>query len=312
MIYLLTCRNRTEDSTQTSNGTELLLQYINDESSHKARDYAYTFNNPLPSKMNRYFTYCIVVSSTSLTFESAITAWFQLFTSLYQEMKQEQKQQMLDYCRERYKENFVELKNINEFEATYESSNTILKREMREDDPRSLFVRLTCYLGDYKETETNIEQLAYSVSENCYDIARYYLDVGRVFYSKENHDIALKNYFLALQKMQEKHFEIDKSSLLFTIYHSIGKIYLQQNRFDTAVAWYTIALKMKQTHLPLNHPSIANSYSALGVIYQKQNKLNRALYFYKRAVDIELKVLPCHSLSIASTYTNIASFGIHV
>ena len=89
-------------------------------------------------------------------------------------------------------------------------------------------------------------------------------------------------------------------------YNSLGNIKHQQGDHKKAIDCYEKALRIFQTTLPVNHPTLARSYSNIAAVYYNTGEYSKALSFSKKALEIDQKAYPTNHHSLAASYNNIA------
>ncbi|CAF1638517.1 unnamed protein product [Adineta ricciae] len=88
-------------------------------------------------------------------------------------------------------------------------------------------------------------------------------------------------------------------------YHQLGYLKDDQGDYKMAIEYYEKALKIQETTLPSNHPSLATSYSNIALVYDKMGEYSKALSFFEKALEIEEKTLPSNHPDLAQSYNNI-------
>ena len=135
------------------------------------------------------------------------------------------------------------------------------------------------------------------------------------FYKGEYKEALL--YFQESAKIRELIPKADILEIAKT-YNNIGVIYNAQGEqnytqgqhtsavieYNNALQWYQKALKLKETILEADSPSIAISYNEIGVIFYRQGNYKTALEWYQKAMQIREK-LGVETRYTAESYNNI-------
>jgi CHAT domain-containing protein/tetratricopeptide (TPR) repeat protein len=88
----------------------------------------------------------------------------------------------------------------------------------------------------------------------------------------------------SLLNLKEKNKEIYQLSA--EIKFTLGKIKSITGQFNEALSYYEEALKIRRTHLPKNHPDIAESLASFGVLHAKLGEYDFAHNYYQEALGI--------------------------
>lgn len=153
------------------------------------------------------------------------------------------------------------------------------------------------------------------------NIAIWYMDLGNIYYKKEEYEEALKLYSRALQL---------SPSLEGHLYNNIGAIYKKKNEFDKAIEYYNkaitiypdnpimysnlalavkekgdpeLAIKICKKALEIDPNSAAVFYN-WGLILRDQNKPDEAISLFKKVIELDQGHPDAHrDLSIALLVT---------
>ena len=68
-------------------------------------------------------------------------------------------------------------------------------------------------------------------------------------------------------------------------------VYVNQGKYDEALAMYEKALSIRLKKLGDDHPDVADTYNNMAVVYYNQGKYEEALAMYEKALSIRLKKL---------------------
>ena len=89
------------------------------------------------------------------------------------------------------------------------------------------------------------------------------------------------------------------------IYNQLGKCKHEQEEYKEAIRFFKKSIAIQQQIDPLNHSSLASTYTNIGNTYYKMNASAKALKYYENALEINQQSLsPIHP-SLASSYNNI-------
>ncbi|MDW8158627.1 MAG: tetratricopeptide repeat protein, partial [Bacteroidia bacterium] len=153
-----------------------------------------------------------------------------------------------------------------------------------------------------KET---LEQAIQLLSENHYEVAISYTNLGNFCNQQGKYSQALDYYQKALAirlaLLPENHLEVAAA------YSNLGTIFNKQGQYTKALECYQKALKIRLALLEPNHPTLANTYNNLGMVYYYQSHYKTALEYFQKALNIRLNSLGEKHSQTATSYYNIGN-----
>lgn len=122
-------------------------------------------------------------------------------------------------------------------------------------------------------------------------------------------DLVLKmgNYSFAEELYQKLLNNASNDSDRAHIYHQLGLSKAEQGKYSEATLFYEESLKIQQTMLPENYPSLAKSYGNIGYVHHKKGEFCNALEFYEKARRIKESAVLLNRHDLATSYNNIGS-----
>lgn len=227
----------------------------------------------------------------------------------------------------------VQLHTTDEGAEKVEEYLALSKRELEESTPLIYFGYLIKNgLGQVDRAGKYFSVLLESLPSDHPDIASVYNGIGNVHNSKDELNLALKNYKIAYEIRQKRlppnhphiaaslsnignvyrrkgNLEIaldyyQKALTIDEIYHpddcfekahtfcNIGFVYSDKKDFDTALTYFFRALKMYSNVLPEQHAYIATCLGQIGLIYENKGNLDTALDYYHQQLNMEEQCLP--------------------
>ena len=167
-------------------------------------------------------------------------------------------------------------------------------------------------LGRNYEEFLNIQQ-KFKVSEKCIAIAQEsknekaiassYDNIGHVYRSSGNFEIAMRYYQKALeiwlQLFSENH------PCVASTYNSIGLAYQDLRDFEKALEYYQKALKIQLQISGDNRYNVAMSYNNIGGAYRSLRNLKKSLEHHQNALEIQLQIMETNHPDVAASYNNI-------
>jgi tetratricopeptide (TPR) repeat protein len=108
------------------------------------------------------------------------------------------------------------------------------------------------------------------------------------------------------QQINELQTQETDSSLLASLYNSLGKAYKDAIRYTEAEASYCQALELREQKLGPDHPDVAESLNNLAELYYLQGKYGKAEPFYVRSLSISQPQLGSDYPSVAQSLNNMA------
>ncbi|CAF1137459.1 unnamed protein product [Didymodactylos carnosus] len=136
-----------------------------------------------------------------------------------------------------------------------------------------------------------------------YRIAKILNNIGALYHSVHNQDLALSYYLLAL-RLRGQHCATPVQYA--QSFNNIGTYYQRNGDYDCALDYHQYALKLRETFLPRNHPDVADSYDNLAQIYSCKNDYNLSIYYYQRSYEIRSEILPAEHPAIIESLKNLA------
>ena len=104
---------------------------------------------------------------------------------------------------------------------------------------------------------------------------------GRLL-SDTGHYVKADSYFQMMLQVLPKHHED-----LASVYDSIGDMNMRKTHWKETFRNFEIALKIKKTHLPIDHPSLAITLNNIGNYHKAIESYDEALEYYRRALHCE-------------------------
>ncbi|MEK7484410.1 MAG: tetratricopeptide repeat protein, partial [Planctomycetota bacterium] len=110
------------------------------------------------------------------------------------------------------------------------------------------------------------------------------------------------------QELEEKYQKLSKEEALKLAKkadQNISTLY-QQGKYEKAIEFGQISLKLREKHLPADHPDVANSLNNLALLLQAKGDYEGAEPLYRRALEIYEKKLGNDHPSVAGSLNNLA------
>jgi tetratricopeptide (TPR) repeat protein len=187
-------------------------------------------------------------------------------------------------------------------------------------------------LGQVNQAEKYFQMLLKTLSIDHEDLASAYNGIGCVYSKRNQLNLALENYQIALD-MRQKRIPPNYSHIAASL-HNIGGIHMVKGDFDQALRYYKQALQIEEDHqpdkhlqkavviqsigniftekddfetalkhlscahgifqaiLPEKHHIISTCWSDIGFVYEKKGNFNTALDYYRKALEIDEYCLP--------------------
>jgi preprotein translocase subunit SecA/nephrocystin-3 len=96
-----------------------------------------------------------------------------------------------------------------------------------------------------------------------------FVNLGSAYFNLKNYDLSIKNYTEALNIYNGSYGANDPYRAA-SCYDSLGEIYLELEKYNEAIGYFSIALSTKVKLCPSpNHPDIADSYNYLASAHRK-------------------------------------------
>jgi tetratricopeptide (TPR) repeat protein len=108
------------------------------------------------------------------------------------------------------------------------------------------------------------------------------------------------------QQINELQTQETDSSLLASLYNSLGEAYKDAIRYTEAEASYCQALELREQKLGTDHPDVAASLSNLAALYYLQGKYGEAEPLYLRSLEIRERQLGADHPDVAQSLNNLA------
>ncbi|CAF0936908.1 unnamed protein product [Didymodactylos carnosus] len=134
-------------------------------------------------------------------------------------------------------------------------------------------------------------------------IAKILNNIGVLYHSEYNEDLALSYYLLAL-RLRGQHYATPVQYA--QSFNNIGTYYQKTGDYDCALDYHQYALKLRETFLPRNHPDLADSCDNLAKIYSCENDYNLSIYYYQRSYEIRSATLPAEHPDILESLKNLS------
>ncbi|MCB1144655.1 MAG: CHAT domain-containing protein [Leptospiraceae bacterium] len=149
-----------------------------------------------------------------------------------------------------------------------------------------------------------IKTFVYHFGKYHNDVSISYVFLGDAYESAEDFPIALENFLIALDIQNE--INPQKDDLIFTkIYQRIGTNYSLQGKYDEALEYYNLALKIQEKIGVENHPDKATSYNNIGLVHHSKGEYDKALEYHNLALKIQEKIGVENHPNKAKSYNNI-------
>ena len=201
-------------------------------------------------------------------------------------------------------------------------------------------------LGQIDQAEEYFQMLLNKFSEDHPDYASSLNGIGRVYSVRDQLELALKNYRLALE-IRQKRFPENRLRLAASL-HNIGNILREKEQLDSALEHLQQALQIEEDHhlndhlqkaviiqniantltakgfyedaleklsnayemfkrlLPEKHPNISTCLIDMGSVYQSKGDFDKALSYYHQALDIDECCLQVNHPSLIKDFRHIA------
>ena len=143
-----------------------------------------------------------------------------------------------------------------------------------------------------------LNQDSLNLADNIYQTA----DVYRAF---DYQDEALKALEESLKQYQEINHEL-KSKEMASIYHALGKVYLEKNEYALSEDYFNRAIRINQQLLGPNHFTVAINLRGICRALKAQEKLEEALSQYGAVLEIFNKEFNRVHALIVVTYREMA------
>jgi tetratricopeptide (TPR) repeat protein len=174
----------------------------------------------------------------------------------------------------------------------------------------SLQAEIQFYLGrTYSKTENfelsqkyYFECLNYCKNNNINNLGNIYHQLGMLYTSQLNWDLALINYNEAIFWKNRK----ENKLALSRTYHQIGILYHKQEIFHLALENYNMALKLKIS--TNDEDGLGITYNQIGDLYCAQEKWQLALEYYQLALKSKIKI--GYFYELGNTYHQLSIFYI--
>jgi len=140
-----------------------------------------------------------------------------------------------------------------------------------------------------QDLERGLEILKYGLAlqkklDNKHEIARFYQEIGRIYYSQYDWDLAL-NYFEKALKLEENGFNVYLTWLFFFL----GVVYKNKGELDHALNYYNqglmLAEKLNSDKLPIAYLS-----NYIGEIHQMKGNFEQASIFMEQGLALYRQV----------------------
>ena len=103
-------------------------------------------------------------------------------------------------------------------------------------------------------------------------------------------------------------------SLLGSVHHHFGIIYLNRGQYKESSEHFDKSLNVYLTFIPADHSSLSPTYSSIGSVHLCQSNYDKALTFYQLALDCQtnasepdLESIIRDTKSIAYTYNSVGN-----
>ncbi|CAF0966014.1 unnamed protein product [Rotaria magnacalcarata] len=232
---------------------------------------------------------------------------------------QQDTNELLEFLKNEYRDNEVELKLVNEFHMGYESSKAVWRENMNlcvsgdripvifeiEADPA-----IVCSTNDdNRRPFAQIDELSY------YREAEVLFMLGSIFLLNEisleqssrdvtisiirmtlcsDHDSDLKQ----LHDYMKNEYRSEKTDLF-----SLGDVMYRMEKFNLSEKYYLRRLK----ELPSNNRSLGELYQRLGMVANAKGNYDTSLDWYQKSLEILVSTHPSDHVEIGSTHNSIAN-----
>ncbi|CAF0876762.1 unnamed protein product [Didymodactylos carnosus] len=188
----------------------------------------------------------------------------------------------------------------------------LTRKDAEETDITVLFGRLLIDMGKYQEAERYFKQILSSRSNEDYDMAAVYHNLGRAHGYKGELKEAENNFSEAYNR-RKRNLPIDHIDVLRT-QNSIGVIYGENGEYDKALKKFTDALNSQKEILAReNNQSttlnlhIAMSYSNIGWVNYLKGEYVKAHESHNAALEIRRTHLPEDHPLFADNYSSVGA-----
>ncbi|CAF1320417.1 unnamed protein product [Adineta steineri] len=198
----------------------------------------------------------------------------------------------------------IKLSTTTEGNTRIEEYMKLQEEQMKDFSPMIYFGRLLLNeLGKVEQAEKYFKKLLTTLSPTHPDISDVYNNIGNVYRSKGETNLALQNYeesYRIRQKVLPKNHPKIGASL-----HNIGLIYDDKGEYDRALDLLQQTLAIEDKNYPGDHIDKAHTIVCIGLVYQSKEDLNTALTWLNRAFDMYTRVLPANHPHIAKCLGNL-------
>jgi CHAT domain-containing protein len=133
-----------------------------------------------------------------------------------------------------------------------------------------------------------------------------YCDLGNVYYSIENYELAIE-YYKHAKNILVKSSNPNTSTLSIVI-NNLGSLYYRKGDYDKAIKYFKEALQI-QRNLYNDYYNYSMYLNNIGGLYLILNKLDSATRYYNKSLEIRSKYLNRSSV-LTQTYNQIAFLNI--
>jgi len=144
--------------------------------------------------------------------------------------------------------------------------------------------------GEYSKA---IESYTKAIDIHPRDAGSYY-QIGRVYILMGKHNKAREFFSDSLMIKPNGN-----------AYFAMGASYLQEQKYDESLKYFTMALEEKLTYLENNDSEIGVIYDHMGSIWGKKGEYDKALEFYTKALEISVNTVGEEDMETRNLYYNM-------
>ncbi|CAF0990058.1 unnamed protein product [Didymodactylos carnosus] len=158
---------------------------------------------------------------------------------------------------------------------------------------------------DLDNAQQELQRKLRSVPYNHISLGLDFLHIGVLYGKIFIYDRALSNFGRALEILHRSYGNEDER--VGWCYNNIAVIFYNYEEYDSALSSYfkSLDIKLKLSHLPYNHRSIAQTFVNIALVYQALRKYEKALVCFEQALKIKITSFPLTHIALADLYENI-------
>ncbi|CAF1187811.1 unnamed protein product [Adineta steineri] len=148
------------------------------------------------------------------------------------------------------------------------------------------------------DNDPELSRLADYIRKESFPDSEGWYRLGMVLRKMGQFDEAENIYRILLDRIKDNEDEAP-------IYHQLGTIKYDQEKYQKALTFYEISLAIKQKTLPPDHPDLAISYNIIGEVHAKMGNYSKAIPFYEKVLRIRQQSLSLNHPDLTMSYNNI-------